>query len=143
MSTLRKARRQRIKANRLRRIVHLATRQPLKYDPHYARIRQGLMANYGRDGWPISFLSWTRHIEDQRYRVIQKTHLAGGHWVSTIWLGLAHGQGERGPLIFETASFQHGGEIEVEARYETEADARAGHAHFVAELEARPRRELN
>lgn len=48
--------------------------------------------------------------------------------MSTIWLGLNHG--DNPPLIFETAT-RHDGRTHIRERYATEAEALAGHENFV------------
>lgn len=55
--------------------------------------------------------------------------------VSTVFLGLDHGGGLGGPVLYETMVF--GGELDGEQeRYRTRAEALAGHAAMVARVDA-------
>lgn len=84
---------------------------------------------YDRDGRPITmeeFVDLLTRKDDYR-RVGWDT--VGNRVVSTVWLGMDHAFGVRGPpLIFETMVFPEG---EILRRYPTEELARAGHAEAV------------
>ena len=78
-----------------------------------------------KQGESISFEKWTELLNDNTYRVIGLT--GGKIRVSTVWLGIRHGQNDKGaPLIFETMVF--GGPDNGECvRYATEKEAVRGH----------------
>lgn len=65
------------------------------------------------------------------------TALPGGAYVSTVFLGLDHNFGDRGPspILFETMTFGVGDEPE-QVRYSTWAEAEAGHQAAVARARA-------
>lgn len=72
-------------------------------------------------------------MNDKKHQRLAETTLPDGKWISTVWLGLDHGQWGR-PLYFETMVFPKQGdftELECE-RYSTEEEALAGHAAVVA-----------
>lgn len=107
---------------------------------------------FNRQGQPIDLKEWGTLSEDRDYKVLKQT-TAGIFWISTIWLGLDHswGRPQQGhPVIFETMVFeQYKGNPEAQGlrrlmdaeyspwlevysdRYETEAEALAGHAAMV------------
>jgi hypothetical protein len=93
---------------------------------------------YDRQGVPIGLLTWCTLMEDAAYRIVARTDLGDGAFVSTIWLGLNHRHGEGAPLIFETMVFGMDGSTVVDRwadriceRYSTEAEALAGHERIV------------
>ena len=93
---------------------------------------------YDREGKPIDADEWTRRFaqtESLEYRVVQLDEFDDVR-VSTVWLGIDHSHGEGPPLIFETMIFggPHDG---YQARYSTEAEARAGHAVAVRRSQIR------
>lgn len=91
--------------------------------------------NFDRAGERISMLEWTLLFNDEAYRVVEQTRV-GESLVSTVWLGIDQGIGSRGedqPLQFETMVFP---DMEFQARYRTEAEARAGHAKAVDAVRA-------
>lgn len=70
---------------------------------------------------------WRKLFDDKTYRVIGSTGDKDKILVSTVWLGVSHGQNDNGaPLIFETMVFggPHDGEC---VRYATEMEAVLGH----------------
>jgi hypothetical protein len=76
------------------------------------------------------FMTWARWLEKNRgHRIIQQEELAGGYFLSTVFLGLDHGFGGK-PLWFETMIFEpptsQGNACFCE-RYSTLAQALAGH----------------
>lgn len=90
--------------------------------------------HFNKKGEPISLLECGRLREDRTYSTVMTTNLDNGLLVSTVWLGLNHAHLGGPPLIFETMVF--GGDRDGDCeRYATEAEARAGHARVVAELE--------
>lgn len=111
---------------------------------------------YDRQGNPITMEEWAALMEaDLRgeYRIVCRTDLPDGSWLSTVWLGLDHSfavmwmsNEPPPPLIFETMRFgdtmggedfpdPEDGEPTSQVRYSTEADAREGHARILALLE--------
>lgn len=84
---------------------------------------------YDRQGKPMSREEFARRFDDMDYRSIG-LDTVGPIQVSTVWLGIDHSFGRGRPLIFETMAFdEHGGEwLDLQERYATEAEARAGHA---------------
>jgi hypothetical protein len=88
---------------------------------------------FDRNGKRISESTWLKGLRENR---VALTELPNVGQVSTIWLGLEHGNDERGkPLIFETRVTYSDGSAD-QRRYATEDEARAGHAEEVARLEA-------
>lgn len=86
---------------------------------------------FDRQGNPITFEQWPLKFEDEKYRTVARTSIAGVS-IETIWLGLNHRTGPGKPLIFETAVFPANGGPSLHCqRYETEAQAIAGHAFNV------------
>lgn len=77
-------------------------------------------------------------------RVINQTRLADGrYFISTVFLMLNHGFMQGQDIWFETLVFDNepedgsGERKEIDGtRYSTAAQARAGHAHYVKEIEA-------
>lgn len=86
---------------------------------------------YDRDGEPITLERWIALVEDADYRRIARTDI-NGIVVSTVWLGIDHQFGDGPPLIFETMIFGGPHDEETWRRYDTEANARAGHDDAVA-----------
>lgn len=88
------------------------------------------------DGEPVAVLDvleWARWIEahpDQRF--VGKTPLPGGGRVSTVFLGLNHQFGDGPPILWESMVF--GADDEVQERYETKAEAEAGHIRLVRQF---------
>ena len=94
---------------------------------------------YDQEGRPMSLMDWAASYEDAAYRVVQQTEV-GGHFVSTVWLGLDHSFGGGAPLIFETMICAPSGEwLDYQERYSTKAEAEEGHKRAVAFAEAIPR----
>ena len=92
---------------------------------------------YDRSGRQLTLDEWSQLMEDDEYKVVERTHV-GPYLVSTVWLGLNHNWWGGPPLIFETMVFDQGPgterphhDHEME-RYSTEAQARAGHDQMVA-----------
>lgn len=87
---------------------------------------------YDREGKPISMREWCALLEDAKYKILRRTDLPDGSWVSTVWLGLDHRFEEGAPLIFETMVFPKGSWAELDCnRYNTEESALAGHEAMV------------
>lgn len=106
---------------------------------------------YDRKGNPLSFQTdeEMRAVEallsDPQYKRVAETTLPDGTWVSTVWLGLDHSFGAKGPpLIFETMVFRSELDLREEAclRYPTEAEALAGHTRVVKDRMAKESREV-
>lgn len=97
---------------------------PIGSRPHYYVL--------GADGeaTPADVLTWGRAFETREDWMIGKDDTPRGHF-STVFLGLDHAF--RGPpMLFETALFPQVGSVEVLMRYSTLAQAKAGHAAYVA-----------
>jgi hypothetical protein len=90
--------------------------------------------HWDRLGVPISLREWSELLEDDEYRSIGSTMIAGRWWVSTVWLGIDPLGTLFGgpPIIFETMVFDTAapGAYEQE-RYVTESEARLGHERMV------------
>ncbi len=89
---------------------------------------------YDRQGNPMTLEEWASKFEDNAYKRVEDTHMPDGGWVSTVWLGTDHGFGDSIPVIFETMVFDGPHENEIQVRYHTEEEARAGHWKVVREL---------
>jgi hypothetical protein len=88
--------------------------------------------HFDKQGAPISMNDWIRRVEDYGYKVVARSNLPGGGFVSTVWLGLDHGFGGR-RLIFESMVFETGDEERDgdTDRYSTLDEAQAGHLAMV------------
>lgn len=85
---------------------------------------------FDKEGRPISMNDWIRLGEDFGYKVVARSNLPGGGFVSTVWLGLNQRfREEPPPLIFESMVFDTGDEERDgdQDRYETLEQAKAGH----------------
>lgn len=79
--------------------------------------------------------AWARWYERvDRERQIARTDLAGGGYVSTVFLGIDHGWGEGDPVLWETMVFDTPDGDDHQERYTSREDALAGHARIVAAL---------
>lgn len=89
------------------------------------------MAEYfDRNGDPMALMTWAQKFEDDDYKRVEFTQI-GEVEISTVWLGLDHGNPES-RKIFESAVFGSGIDSQEETRqYATEDEARAGHAELV------------
>ena len=45
---------------------------------------------FDRNGKPMQLMEWAAKLEDMDYKVIRRTDLPDGKWISTVWLGLNH-----------------------------------------------------
>lgn len=91
--------------------------------------------HYDRQGRPCSMRRWQELVGGEN-RVIAQTRFANGILVSTVYLGLIHGEDSSGrPLIFETMVFHPstGSQDQACRRYASELEAKAGHLAMVAE----------
>ena len=86
---------------------------------------------YDKNGKPMDMPTWSGQLGCER--VIGRTTLPDGKWISTVWLGLNHRTGDGPPLIFESMVFPADGNMsELECRrYSTYADAKAGHDELI------------
>jgi hypothetical protein len=76
-------------------------------------------------------MTWAKSLGDSSARIVRRDEI-GDVVVSTVWLGLDHNFGGKGPpLIFETMVFG-GTNSEYQERYSTEAAAIAGHERIAA-----------
>lgn len=104
---------------------------------------------YNREGKAIDMWEWARLTQLPGYKRIAATTLPDGRWISTVWIGLNHSfTNPTGPFhIFETMVFsadtrtinlgsgpREVHEEEGQWRYNTEAEALAGHEAVVAQL---------
>lgn len=89
---------------------------------------------YDREGQPISLSRWSE-LHRTEYKIVAR-HNTDAFNVSTVWLGADHAWGHGSKiLIFESMIF--GGDFDQhQERYTTEAEALAGHARIVSNLEA-------
>lgn len=88
---------------------------------------------YNRQGESISEeLFMHLRFRDETYWRVAFTRLSDDLEVSTVWLGIDHGFGHYGPLIFETLVF---GDDSGEAmwRYRTEDEALEHHQQLITE----------
>lgn len=76
---------------------------------------------------------WAKAFEDGPSRIIERTNLWWGGYVSTVWLGLDHSLGGGKPLIFETMIFGRDGASSDMQRYSTRILAVLGHNKIVKE----------
>ncbi len=82
---------------------------------------------YDIDGNEITQAEWSALFKTDE-RMVLKTQIgASSTVVSTVWLGLAHGEEDGKPLIFETCIFGGNGDSEVTERYTSLNDALVGH----------------
>jgi len=91
--------------------------------PQHGRLLNGVVV-------PCEMWQWARDFDDLNKRRIDSDYIEGAH-VSTIFLGINHGFGLR-PLWFETmvfdlVMFNDKNSPELQWRYETLAEAKAGH----------------
>ena len=88
---------------------------------------------------PDDLIAWAREVwgDDDDRRRVDFTEVGPGITVSTVFLGIDHSFGRRGPpLVFETMTFDdYGGDYC--RRWSTWDEAVAGHAEAVAVLRAR------
>lgn len=83
---------------------------------------------FDRKGDPIDRYDWAR-LYATEYRIVARTSLADGRYVSTVWLGIVHGFDRDGrPIIFETMVFGVNGYDDLySVRYTSEEAAHRGH----------------
>lgn len=76
----------------------------------------------------VDLFQWSAFFNKTDARRIAETEVNGCH-VSTVFLGLWHGDSPTGPLIFETMIFGEldGADLSYCERYATKAEALAGH----------------
>lgn len=88
---------------------------------------------YNKKGKKINVYEWLELFKDLDYRVIEKTKLNNGKFISTVWLGLDHSFSSNEKLIFETMVFPEKDNFEEldMKRYSTEKEAKAGHKKMV------------
>lgn len=102
---------------------------------------------FDKQGQPITMRQWTELRWDRDgdnsatgisdYARVGYTELAGGVWVSTVWLGMDHGWGMGRPVLFETMIFCKHDNYPYDSaqmRYCTEEEAREGHDRTVLDL---------
>lgn len=89
---------------------------------------------FDRDGKPIDSQTFSRLVRDREYKIVARTELEDGRFVSTVWLGIDHRFSSDGPpIIFETMVFPGDGswiEEDME-RYVTLEQAQRGHEAMV------------
>ena len=88
---------------------------------------------YDKSGSPIDQSQWIQLMNPDHQRVALDKFRESE--ISTVWLGLDHGDGMGAPMIFETLVF--GGELDGDGeRYATLEQAVAGHALWVERVRA-------
>lgn len=92
---------------------------------------------YDRNGNPLTdLMEWATLLNDPEYKRVAWDELPAGGHLSTVWMGIDHEFFGRGPpIIFETMAFPVE-QYDIQERYATLEDARAGHARILAELKA-------
>lgn len=85
------------------------------------------------DGRSIGTDRWLELMGDESYRRIGRDELSDGTFVSTVWLGLNQNYGRGRPMVFETMVFSPAGQPLETERYETLAEAKAGHERILRE----------
>lgn len=100
------------------------------------------MGNYGRDGRPISRDEGDRLFGDIDARRVGRDDVVApdgtSYAVSTVFLVVDHchsADPEAPPVLFETGVFRPDGDMDVVARYSTEAEAAEGHEAWVTLIE--------
>lgn len=88
---------------------------------------------YDRNSDPISFEEWGKLFSNKEYQILQQNRLQNGSYISTVWLGLAHGYDGSGPLIFETLVTHPDNKEEEMYRYSTEKQALEHHKFLCKE----------
>ena len=91
---------------------------------------------YNKEGQEIGLIEWGKLFENLEYKRVAETTLKDGKWISTVWLGLDHGFGEK-IQIFETMVFpnkEDGDDLDCE-RYSTLGKAITGHKKMVEKWE--------
>lgn len=94
--------------------------------------------HYDKDGKPMTELEWVTIFSDMGYRRVG-LDVVDGKQISTVWLGLVHGNDASGrPLIFESMVFAgpKGGPDIESRRYATLNEAKAGHRWLVEKYSA-------
>lgn len=91
------------------------------------------MDTYDRSGNPITHEEWGILFGNKGYCRVDGTSLDDDVYVSTVWLGMDHGDDGGVPVIFETMVFRgnHDGYC---LRYTAETEAKAGHERIVRAL---------
>lgn len=91
------------------------------------------LLNPDRSLRPATLMEWARAFEDTASRIVAKTFIGKGIEVSTVFLGLEHGQNSRGePLVFETMIFNNNADESYCERYASWGEAEQGHKKAVA-----------
>lgn len=90
----------------------------------------------GTDVFPCTVHEWAAAFSNRRHRIIKRTTLNDGTFISTVFLGLNHAFGEGEPILFETLVFngEHEGYME---RYSTYEQAERGHEETIAMVQRR------
>ena len=95
----------------------------------------GVSLYYDLEGRPISQEEFIELRSGPSFRIAKTDVWGDGRCeVSTVWLGIDHSFGEGPPIIFETIVFYADGNQDMQYRYSTLEEARAGHAKIVHEL---------
>ncbi len=89
-----------------------------------------LVLFYDKHGNKINRKEYYKKFGDRNYRRIAIDSLANGVSISTVWLGIDHGYGNK-LLIFETMVFSKNGDEQDVCRYSTEEEAIVGHKKMV------------
>jgi hypothetical protein len=88
------------------------------------------------------WMAWMReeHMErirgtapEKQKRVIARTHLPNGCWVSTVFLTIDHSMDGITPVLWETMVFDCE-DLDIQRRYTSLQDARKGHDEVIVEI---------
>ena len=96
--------------------------------------------NLDKNGKPVpakSLEQWARQYEEGAGKRIVRQDYVGKTLVSTVFLAIDHSFGSGPPVLWETMVFPAG--IDMEdccKRYTSKADAVAGHARILAEVQS-------
>lgn len=95
-----------------------------------------IMKRDGRLVPAANLLEWASYMEKARHLRGVARDFVEDVLVSTVFLGLDHSHGFGPPLLYETMTFGADDETGGPWRYPTRAEALAGHAQVVAQVEA-------
>lgn len=95
-----------------------------------------ILDDEGRAVNPADFEQYAAFMADPERRRIDEDTLAGGTWISTVFLGVDPSFGLGPPVLWETMVFGHDGDPLDCERYTSAEAARAGHCAHVAKWRA-------
>lgn len=91
----------------------------------------GIVMYYNRERASINVEEFLKLFENEQYRRVIHTKMPDGTEISTIWLGMDHGHGPNGPMIFETMIRPSNGKWNEQYRYSTQEEAIKHHWELV------------